>query len=283
MRVSAWFLVAIGCLILTGCAEKRDEGIIVFQSSRDGNFEIYSMNSDGTNQQRLTNSPTNDVSPCWSPDGTTIAFASDRTGNWEIYSMHSDGSNVLQLTHGQGSNTAPAWVESGRKILFVSTRDAINGDLYLMNPDGGGVERVTADSTVKDSPVMSGDGKSIYFTVNTKGRYSIALFSFTDKTLRQLTPSGSDCLDPVLSAAGDRLLFVSDREGHNNIYMMSTTGADMTRLTEGKGDAMTPAWTTNEGEILVSKGGSICLLSLNDKKERILSFKGDSFPNWHKR
>ena len=42
---------------------------IVFTSTRDGNLEIYVMDADGGNQERLTNNPANDRDPDWSPDG----------------------------------------------------------------------------------------------------------------------------------------------------------------------------------------------------------------------
>ena len=60
---------------------------IAFSSTRDGNFEIYSMDADGTGQTRLTNNPASDTYPAFSPDSSQIAFDSNRDGNDEIYSM----------------------------------------------------------------------------------------------------------------------------------------------------------------------------------------------------
>lgn len=57
-------------------------GKIAFVSYRDGNAEIYTMNPDGSDQQRLTEDPASDTEPAWSADGKKIAFVSDRlTGN----------------------------------------------------------------------------------------------------------------------------------------------------------------------------------------------------------
>jgi Tol biopolymer transport system component len=49
------------------------------------------MNSDGSEQPRLTHNPARDFAPAWSPDGRKIAFASTRDGNPEIYVMNADG------------------------------------------------------------------------------------------------------------------------------------------------------------------------------------------------
>ena len=62
-------------------------GRIAFSSDMDGNKEIYVMNADGSNIQRLTVNVDSDSDPTWSPDGTQIAFVSDRDGNSEIYVM----------------------------------------------------------------------------------------------------------------------------------------------------------------------------------------------------
>src|SRR5687768_6497747 len=63
----------------------RDGTRGVFMTNRDGDFEIYLVNSDRTGQKRLTNNPGNDWDPGWSPDGKTIVFMSSKDGNWEIY------------------------------------------------------------------------------------------------------------------------------------------------------------------------------------------------------
>lgn len=60
---------------------------IAFISDRDGNFEIYTMNSDGSAQQRLTSNPADDLHPVFSPDGQKILFHSNRSGNYDLYMM----------------------------------------------------------------------------------------------------------------------------------------------------------------------------------------------------
>lgn len=55
-------------------------GKIAFSSSRDGNYEVYAMNADGSGQTRLTSNTGVDAQPAWSPNGTKIAFYSNRDG-----------------------------------------------------------------------------------------------------------------------------------------------------------------------------------------------------------
>ena len=274
-------LVPFLCTV-AGCTGGHD-GMIAFQSNRDGNFEIYTMSADGADQRRLTANPANDISPEWSPDGSRIAFASDRDGTWDIYTMKADGSDARQLTKGAGTNTAPSWTPAGDRILFISTRDAINGEVYRMNPDGSGLERLTADSLVKDSPFLAPDGSTLIVTLNNRGRFAIAAISLPGRTVTQLTPSASNNFAPVLAPGAAEMMFVSDRDGSLQVYAMTLTGGDQRKLSVDPRDERTPSYTDTPGEILVAKRGGIYRVALSAKKESMLSFKGDYAPAWHTR
>ena len=82
---------------------------ITFASNRDENWEIYTMNADGSDQTRLTTKSFDNLFPSWSPDGTQIVFASDRDGNFEIYTMNADGSEQTRLTNNEFSDKNPDW------------------------------------------------------------------------------------------------------------------------------------------------------------------------------
>jgi dipeptidyl aminopeptidase/acylaminoacyl peptidase len=72
--------------------------MIAFVSKRDGNSEIYTINSNGTELKRITNNTFEDTSPSWSPDGKYIAFISDREKKTAIYIMKADGTNVRRIS-----------------------------------------------------------------------------------------------------------------------------------------------------------------------------------------
>ena len=164
--------ILVACLWL---ATNPHWGKIVFYSSRDGNEEIYTMDSDGTNLTRLTFNQARDGVPAWSPNGQQIAFRSYRDGerNAEIYVMDTDGQNQRRLTHHPGIDTQPDWSPDGSQIAFASTRNADENqrlNIFVMDTNGGNVRQVTRMGFAS-SPYWSPDGKRILFgAVTDSGR-----------------------------------------------------------------------------------------------------------------
>jgi Tol biopolymer transport system component len=122
-------------------------GQIAFTSTRDGNSEVYVMNTDGTSQVNLTLHPALDTAADWSPDGSHIVFSSERDGNFnsEVYVMDADGTDQIRLTNSAGFDGHPAWSPDGTKIAFTSNRLG-NFDVYVMNADGSALTRVTTNA-----------------------------------------------------------------------------------------------------------------------------------------
>jgi hypothetical protein len=70
---------------------------IAFMSQRDGNWEVYLINVDGSGLKRLTNDPAMDGLPTWSPDGRAIAYASNSGGEWAIWALSAGGGSPQKL------------------------------------------------------------------------------------------------------------------------------------------------------------------------------------------
>jgi hypothetical protein len=80
-----------------GPAVSPDRTHIAFMRQTEGQWDIWLMNSDGSNPKPLTSDASRDGVPTWSPDGNRIAFVSNRDGGWAIWSMQCGGSDLQKL------------------------------------------------------------------------------------------------------------------------------------------------------------------------------------------
>ncbi|MEW8222206.1 MAG: hypothetical protein AB2729_07705 [Candidatus Thiodiazotropha taylori] len=168
---------------------------IVFGSQREGDFDIYRMDVDGSNVQRLTDTEGYDGGPWFSPDSTKIVWrawhptSAAEKAQWQenmkqdyvqstpldIWVMNADGSNKIRLTDNGATNWAPSWHPDGKRIVFSSNMDdwrddyktyGHNFELYLINSDGSGLERITYNKIFDSFPMFSPNGKKIVFGSN---------------------------------------------------------------------------------------------------------------------
>jgi TolB protein len=119
-----------------------DSKAIVFESKREGNWEIYTVGIDGENLTRITENDKTDRNAEWSPGG--IAFETNRDGNYEIYRSDPDGNNQINLSNHAKGDHKPIWSAKGRRLLFESKRDG-KREIYLVFADGAGLKNLTND------------------------------------------------------------------------------------------------------------------------------------------
>ncbi len=227
---------------------------ILFYSLRDGNLEIYTMKSDGTDVKRLTNNDVSDEPQAWSPDGSRILFQSYRDGNdWEIYTMNADGTDEKRLTNNDAHDEPVAWSPDGSRILFGSYRDGDNWEIYTMRADGTDIKRLT-DNDKYDSPrAWSPDGSRILFTSTRDDDHREIYTVRADGTdVKRLTNNDADDYPVAFawSPDGSRILFVSTRDDNSEIYTMRTDGSDVKRLTNNNIYDSPEAWSPDGSRIL---------------------------------
>jgi Tol biopolymer transport system component len=224
-------------------------GKIAFSSYRDGNFDIYTTEADGSNVQRLTNNPASDSSPKWSPDGTKIAFISNRDGNPtpDIYVMNADGTNQTR-TNNPVIEDDLDWSPDSTRIVFGSI-----GSISVMNADGSNVQRLTNYPGYDWSPKWSPDGTKIAFVrgddyIDQGLNISVMNADGTNQTRF----SGQPGFDPRWSPDGTKIVFVSGDifdYSSREIYVINADGSNVQRLTNNPTGEADPRWSPDGTKI----------------------------------
>lgn len=181
----------------TGAALSPDGSQVAVTLSRDGNTEIYILDTQGDIVRRCTHHAAEDLSPTWSPDGSRIAFVSDRSGGPQIFVMNSDCSGQQRVTYLGSYNTSPDWSPSGDRIAFTG-RAGGRYDIFVVDPDSQRIERVTQDQGSNMDPTWSPDGRWLMFT-STRGGGGARLYMSTADGLiqRLVTPDVSGAESPA--------------------------------------------------------------------------------------
>ena len=147
--------------------------------------ELFIMNADGTDVQRLTNNNVLDIGPSWSPDGTKITFDSTRSGRWEVHVIDLATLHITQLTSvedGGGGAVAPDWSPDGTQIVYEKFTDDSTRRIYVMSANGEDQRPLLPDpnlDAVEFAPRWSADGQHILFDdckrVNNRPRCIISI------------------------------------------------------------------------------------------------------------
>jgi Tol biopolymer transport system component len=214
------------------CAHTPLLGRIVFSSNRHGNFDLYSMNVDGSGAVQLTDTPEEEreVLPAVSPDGSRILFV-NRIGPEDdfyteyLYVMNADGTDPVRLPPLNGGGIgAPVWSPDGSQIAFSGWIGDPGYDIWVMDADGTGLRNLTNTPDVgESSPSWSPDGRRILFFSEgaTPGLHVIN----SDGTGRAEL-AGNGAYWAVWSPDGARIAFLTIVDERSRLYTMSADGSD---------------------------------------------------------
>jgi hypothetical protein len=139
----------------------HDGSRIMFDSQRgtlsNANWDIYTINPDGTGEIRLTSSSVKNHQARYSRDGSKIVFISERNGagfNGEIYIMNADGSDQTRITNTAATESNPVFTADGTRIVFTANYGG-DQELYQIKLDGTGLVQLTDTTGTNTQPSMA--------------------------------------------------------------------------------------------------------------------------------
>ncbi len=147
-------------LVRAATVEATPEGRIAYSRKVDGLSEIFTVATDGTDDQRLTTNSVPDGFPAWSPDATRIAFSRGTQASGEdLWVMAANGSNPVRLVDSPAGTSAskPAWSKNGKWLFYVRTTAGVSQILRI--PSGGGA---AATIVTGYDPSIHPDGRVFY-------------------------------------------------------------------------------------------------------------------------
>jgi Tol biopolymer transport system component len=153
-----------------------DASRVIFTLSAPGGQQIASVDINGGDLKRLTQSTGINCWPSVSPNGKQIAFSSSRDGNFDVYIMPAAGAgDVQRLTQSGQRETRPAWSPDGTRIAFTSLRGG-NHELFVMDADGGNPQQVTDHPARDDFAIWHPDGDRLLAVSERDGGFDLYLF-----------------------------------------------------------------------------------------------------------
>jgi Tol biopolymer transport system component len=273
---------------------KRDafsdlSGKIVFQSNRDGDEEIYTMNPKGEELVQLTSNKASDGYPVWSWDGIRIAFESNRDGSFQIYTMDREGKSQVKITGGPFENRYPAWSPDGKAIAYQSKRKG-REQIVVMELEHK-KEKTLTDAWFKCGlPNWSPDGKTIAFTANKLLGWGVYIMQKDGSNIVALDTEGGSCR-PKWSKDGTMIAYVSQKaDKKGDIWIMGRGGSGKKRLTTDSDNFdYYPSWSSDGNWIVYAntshkeKGNwEIRIINVASGESRQITNHPaqDVFPDW---
>lgn len=207
MLVAALAALATG--VSAGPAGAQSDGIIVFESNRDGLTEIYAMAPDGTSARRLTENGVRDSAPVWAPDAMSIAFSRGRS-SWDLYRQNADGTGAQRLTSTADDDLNPEWSPDGTAIVFERQRQLRrrrDADVYVLELATGEERAIARSDRPEMTPTWSPDGSKIAFAARLRGDFEIVVSELASGTSSVVTSNTADDVGPEWSPDGSQMAF----------------------------------------------------------------------------
>lgn len=209
--------------------------------------EIFTMDWDGANVERISNHRSISLSPTWSYDGKKVAYTSYvkrgkaalRNADMFIYDIATAKRDVLSFR--KGINSGASFGPDGSVFLTIS--QGMSPNIYKINQSGDIIAKITNGPTgaMNVEPTVSPDGRKVAFSSDRAGRTMIYVMDASGANVKRVTFAGQFNASPSWSPDGKKLAFAGQTGSNFDIFIMDVDGQNMKRLTSAKKSNGRPA------------------------------------------
>ncbi len=260
---------------------------IAFANNATKHKEIYVVDYDGHNLQKLTKDNSISLLPRWSKDGR-IFYTTYKYRNPDIFAIDLRAGKITPIIIKKGLSLIGGVSPDGKALVFTSTGGA-NPSIFIYNLETQQKVQITNKNTAVDgSPSYSPDGKYITFVSNRAGNPQIYVMELATGQTRPLTKNFNWSDTPQWSPTGEWIVF-SGREGAYHpmdIFLVDLTGTQIKRLTSDAGSNEDPTWSP-DGRFIAfttTRNGrrQLYMMDRDGSAPHLLAdVAGDSFtPHW---
>jgi len=231
---------------------------IIFESNRDGNWEIYLMDADGQNQRRLSFNDSTDRQPSWHPKGNKIIFESNRNGRFQLFELVVKTGKINQLKIADSGNETlfARYSPDGSKIAFSLKESEQVSQIVIADRKWKIIRQLTNTTHRSYYPYWSKSGKEIiYFSRKDTDNLVDEIYKTgidAGVTVR-LTTSTHHKFCPAFSNDGKKIAFVSSMETiRPEIFIMNADGSGAFRITNNEDGETMPHWSPDDSKLLIT-------------------------------
>ena len=188
----------------------------------DGDWEIATARTDGTDVRRLTRRVGRDALPAWSPDGRTIVYAAEAEGGFDLYQIAVGGGEARRLTHDPAGDYNPVFSPDGRRVVFYRETGDQHDQVWTLDLATGREERITDGSGHNIFPVFLPDGRIAYSGQPDGGERRLVVVSADGARREPLGPA--KIFYARWSPDGREVLFLI-QDGKGQIHRMTADGS----------------------------------------------------------
>lgn len=161
-----------------------------------GNPDIYVLDLQSQDLNRITNDPAIDTEATWAPDGKSLYFTSDRAGGPQIYQIGvNPGDRPKRITFTGNYNARPRVSADGTQLAMV-TLDGGNYRVAVQDLSNGSV-RVLSKGHLDESPSFAPNGATLIYSEREGGHGVLATVSVDGLTGLRLKSEQGEVREPA--------------------------------------------------------------------------------------